>query len=324
MDIVVYSHLRWDFVYQRPQHLLTRAARDHRVLFIEEAMEDDDVFPGVRAERREAAPNVEVIVPHLPAGLSADEAERRLGAAITPFVERWVRGPLVLWHYSVMAEPLSRDLDAALTVFDCMDELAAFRGAPPELVEREQALIDRSDLVFTGGYSLYEAKRHRHPGVHAFPSGVDLDHFARARSEQPEPDSMAAIGRPRLVYAGVIDERVDLGLALGRQAQVAPHERHQPFSVFFEVPPRGPLPFSGLCIDPDPFEHGERVERGRSGRSLHSPEVLPQIVVDRLWMRRGNLHDDAAASMICQGCGEVGEVGHVVEDVMAQHDVGDR
>jgi UDP-galactopyranose mutase len=111
-----------------------------------------------------------------------------------------------------MALPFTEHVRASLVVYDCMDELSAFRGAPPELIERERRLLARADRVFTGGVSLYEAKRHLHRSVHAFPSSVDVPHFAAARKRQPDPEDQAPIGRPRLGFYGVIDERLDTDL----------------------------------------------------------------------------------------------------------------
>jgi UDP-galactopyranose mutase len=186
------------------------------------------------------------------------DRDRHVADLVGHHVAPWAAEPVLLWHLSVMAEPLSRDLDVALTVFDCMDELSAFRGAPPELVERERALLDRADLVFTGGYSLYEAKRHLHPSVHAFPSGVDLDHFARARTEQPEPAVLAGIPKPRLVYAGVIDERLDLAL-LDRVAA----------ADIGELVLVGPV----AKIDPEDVPRGARVHH----LGMQPYEALPSI-----------------------------------------------
>ena len=208
MDIIALSHLRWNFVHQRPQHLLSRAARHHRVLFVEEPMEGDEF----RFDEREVLPNVTVLVPRVPASMPPSHLEASLAVELRHRALAWGRDRLVVWHYSVMAEPLSRHLDPAVVVFDCMDELSAFRDAPPELVARERELIARADLVFTGGHSLWEAKRKLHPSVHAFPSSVDVSHFAAAREDQPEPSPLRGIGRPRLIYAGVIDERIDLSL----------------------------------------------------------------------------------------------------------------
>ena len=208
VDLVVLSHLRWDFVYQRPQHLISRAARRHRVLVVEEPIPGDNFG----MDRSELAPNLTVVRPVVPEGTPEPEADAFMARAIRNSVEGWRRDALVVWHYSVLAEPLSRDLRADVTVFDCMDELSAFRGAPPHMVERERALIARADLVFTGGHSLWEAKLPLHPSVHLFPSSVDVAHFLAGRAEQPEPAALSAIPHPRLVYAGVIDERIDMAL----------------------------------------------------------------------------------------------------------------
>jgi UDP-galactopyranose mutase len=125
--------------------------------------------------------------------------------------ERGARRPL-LWYYTPMALEFSDHVDASLVVYDCMDELSSFRFAPPSLLARERQLLEMSDVVFTGGRSLYEAKRERHANVHAFPSGVDIAHFARARTVLAEPSDQQSIERPRIGYYGVIDERLDYGL----------------------------------------------------------------------------------------------------------------
>lgn len=208
MDMVVLSHLRWDFVFQRPQHLVSHAARHHRALFVEEPVKGD----AFGLEQRQLTSNLRVVRPTVPAATSLATSEAWLSRAIRQLVDGWRRDEVLVWHYSVMAEPLSRELDAAVTVFDCMDELSAFRGAPPHLIDRERALLDRADLVFAGGYSLWEAKRRLHPRVHLFPSSVDVGHFSAARREQPEPRILRGVRHPRFVYAGVIDERLDLGL----------------------------------------------------------------------------------------------------------------
>jgi UDP-galactopyranose mutase len=118
----------------------------------------------------------------------------------------------VAWYYTPMMLGFSAHLRPRVTVYDCMDELSAFRGAPPELRERERELFARADLVFTGGHTLYEAKRAQHGDVHAFPSSVDVAHFAQARQLIADPADQAAIPHPRIGYCGVIDERMDLEL----------------------------------------------------------------------------------------------------------------
>ncbi len=203
------SHLRWDFVFQRPQHLMTRAAATHEVLYLEEAEEADVAAPRCDAFARDG---LTVLRPVLPRGLSPDVsvAMRRalLEAALAPLSDR----PLVLWFQSPMFMDVAGQIAADAVVYDCMDELAAFRGAPPAMLEMERRLLARADLVFTGGRSLFEAKRGRHPAVHCFPSSIDAVHFGRARGTLPEPASLAGIPRPRLGFFGVVDERMDLDL----------------------------------------------------------------------------------------------------------------
>lgn len=208
--LICFSHLRWHFVYQRPQHLMTRFARRMRVFFFEEPVLDDGSEP--RLELHQPAPGLTVAVPHLPHGLTPEEeivAQRRLLDRMC--TEHRIVRP-ALWYYTPMSGPFSEHLEAARTVYDCMDELAAFRGAPPAMLERERRLFERADLVFTGGYSLYEAKRRQHGNVHAFPSSVDVAHFGKARAHLPEPPDQAAIPHPRIGHYAVLDERLDRDL----------------------------------------------------------------------------------------------------------------
>jgi len=120
-----------------------------------------------------------------------------------------------------MALDFASEISPDVTIYDCMDELSLFRGAPARLCENEQELFERADLVFTGGASLFEAKRNRHPRVYAFPSGVDVPHFLRARTISKPVSEHCDIPRPRIGYAGVIDERMDLGL-IDRVAEMRP------------------------------------------------------------------------------------------------------
>jgi UDP-galactopyranose mutase len=213
-DLVCLSHLRWDFVYQRPQHLMSRFARDRRVFFFEEPVFfDPDVEDGpARLDVGERPGGIRVAVPRLPHGLSPEEVEAAQRDLLQGMLADHGVSDFVLWYYTPMALGFSDGLAPAAVVYDCMDELSLFRGAPPALLERERRLLELADLVFTGGQSLYEAKRERHPSVHAFPSSIDAEHFGRARRPAPEPADQAAIPRPRLGYFGVIDERIDLDL----------------------------------------------------------------------------------------------------------------
>ncbi|MFL6201006.1 MAG: glycosyltransferase family 1 protein [Thermoanaerobaculia bacterium] len=208
-DLVCLSHLRWDFVWQRPQHLMSRFARDRRVFFVEEPIREDTE---PRLEVSEKQGGVKVAVPHLPHGLSPEQAEAAQAGLLRDLLEEHEVAEYVLWYYTPMAVAFAEELEPLAVVYDCMDELSLFRGAPRELVERESKLLAAADLVFTGGQSLYEAKRERHPRVYAFPSSIEAEHFRRAREVCPEPADQRHLPRPRLGYFGVIDERIDLDL----------------------------------------------------------------------------------------------------------------
>src|SRR3954451_11862937 len=196
--LICFSHLRWNFVFQRPQHLMSRFARDMNVIFWEEPV---DIAPRETAflQVREAADaaNVRVVVPHLPQGMPDDAREATLARLLDAHIAS-IRGPLVAWYYTPMMLPFSRDIDPDVTVFDAMDELSKFKFAPVKLLDLEQELIDRADVVFTGGSSLYEAKKHRHDSVHCFPSSVDRAHFCKARAHQFDPADQEDLPRPRL------------------------------------------------------------------------------------------------------------------------------
>jgi UDP-galactopyranose mutase len=208
-DIVCFSHLRWNFVFQRPQHLFTRCAQSRRVFFFEEPYFDSDV-PRLDSSRDQSG--VIVVAPHLPGGLSSTEINAALRLLLDTLVVEERLAHVVAWYYTPMALAFSDHLRPAAIVYDCMDELAGFAGAPAGLLDAERALLARATVVFTGGHSLYQAKRTLHGNVHAFPSSVDIPHFARARQPQPDPHDQATIARPRLGFFGVIDERCDLDL----------------------------------------------------------------------------------------------------------------
>jgi UDP-galactopyranose mutase len=223
-DLVCLSHLRWDFVYQRPQHLLSRAAKQRRVFFFEEPVFVDGP---ARLDVSQRDENLYIVAPLLPTNLSLSKCviERLqpqfVDEECRPEVNRLQRGLLdemmttfditsfALWYYTPMALSFSDHLRPVATIYDCMDELSAFKNAPPALREQEAALLERATLVFTGGQSLYEAKRSLHPHVYAFPSSVDATHFRSARLPQQSPADQESIPHPRLGFYGVIDERFD-------------------------------------------------------------------------------------------------------------------
>ncbi len=212
LPVVVLSHLRWNFVYQRPQHVLSRLAASRPVLFVEEPVHDPRARP--HAELARPQPNVLVCRPHTPVSAPGfvDAHLPVLHGIIDELVRSEHIDDFVLWTYTPMPMPLVRKLGPLAIVYDCMDELSAFLGSPPELVPRERELFRVADLVFTGGPSLYRAKRDLHPAVHCFPSSVDVAHFARARDGLREAADQAPLPRPRLGFYGVIDERLDLRL----------------------------------------------------------------------------------------------------------------
>jgi UDP-galactopyranose mutase len=219
IDLICFSHLRWGFVYQRPQHLMSRFAKHRRVFFFEEP-----VFDAVTPElRHHICPQtgVHLVVPALPEGSSASNANKALRKLLASLLREQTIREYVAWFYTPMALGYAADLRPTVTLYDCMDELALFHGAPPELLHLERNLFERADLVFTGGLSLFEAKCERHKEVYAFPSSVDVPHFAQARIRQTEPVDQARIPRPRIGYAGVIDERIDTAL-LAELARLKP------------------------------------------------------------------------------------------------------
>ncbi len=214
-DIVCFSHLRWDFVFQRPQHLLTRAARSGRVFYFEEPLFESVLEPVMQA--RTVDGGVIVIQPVLPEGLQTKhDAVRIIEQAqhdlVHEFLEKWRIDHFVCWYYTPMALAFTADLEPEAIVYDCMDELSMFRGAPPELLNYERELLRRANVVFAGGSSLYESKKHRHPNVHLFASSVDVAHFAKSRVSQPDPEDQRHIPHPRIGFYGVLDERLDLEL----------------------------------------------------------------------------------------------------------------
>jgi UDP-galactopyranose mutase len=211
-DILTFSHLRWDFVFQRPQHLLSRLGKDRRVLFVEEPI----FSPGEPYwEKINGGGNVLVCRPHTPVeqGGFCDAQMPALKMLMAQLVREEQLSQYVAWFYTPMALPLAAMLVPQAVVYDCMDELSAFLHAPRQLLDNEAQLLALSDLVFTGGPSLYRAKKNRHPNVHCFSSSVDAEHFSKARTgEAREPARQAALPGPRLGFFGVIDERINLHL----------------------------------------------------------------------------------------------------------------
>lgn len=209
--VICFSHLRWDFVLQRPQHLMMRLARTRSVWFWEEPIPTDHHLPYLEFHAFEGT-TVQAIRPRIPAAADPANHLRILRMLCDQFLQVTGISIPILWFYTPQMWPIARHINNTAVVYDCMDELSAFDQADPALPKRERELMAVADVVFTGGQSLYAAKRHLHDNIHAFPSSVDSAHFLRARCGLPEPQDQTAIPRPRLGYYGVIDERLDLSL----------------------------------------------------------------------------------------------------------------
>jgi glycosyltransferase involved in cell wall biosynthesis len=219
--LLCFSHLRWNFVFQRPQHLMSRFARQMTVVYWEEPVEigpKETAYLQVR--QADDAANVRVVVPHLPEGMPEGAREGALKRLLDAHLASH-KGQLVAWYYTPMMLPFSKHITPDVTVYDAMDELSKFKFAPEHLLDYEQELIDRADIVFTGGSSLYEAKKGRHDNVHCFPSSVDRAHFAKARAHLFDPADQEDLPKPRLGFYGVIDERFDIEL-LDKAAAMRP------------------------------------------------------------------------------------------------------
>jgi UDP-galactopyranose mutase len=206
LDLLCFSHIRWDLVFQRPQHLMSRWAKTRRVFFVEEPVIEKGANV-IRISKRENG--VIVVTPHLNSEENKNAVQEKL---LSEFIKRQKINSYLSWYLSPMFLPYTSHLTPEFIVYDCMDELSGFAGAPPELLDNECQLFTMSDLVFTGGLTLYEAKSKLHPNIHAFPSSIDFHHFSKARQLQLDPLDQREIPSPRIGYYGVIDERMDQDL----------------------------------------------------------------------------------------------------------------
>lgn len=206
--ILCFSHLRWDFVFQRPQHILTRMAKRFAVYYIEEPKFNEGLANPYFEMTTEN--NITVMVPHLPTSSIDNTAD------LANLLDKWLAGSsinsFISWYYTPMALAFTEQLKPEIVVYDCMDELSAFKFAPASLLEREVQLLGIADVVFTGGKSLYNAKKHRHANVCLFPSSIDQTHFGKAKTIREIPSDQDNIPSPILGFFGVIDERFDIDL----------------------------------------------------------------------------------------------------------------
>lgn len=210
--LVCFSHLRWNFVRQRPHHLMRCFSRTQTVYFVEEALFDAD---SDRLEVLKPSDNLWVLIPHLKNGTRREEGIAKQKEMLAAFFIAHDITQYIFWYYTPMAVLVSDHFNPSLVVYDCMEEPTASPFASQTVSDREKELLRRADLVFTAGYSLYEAKKNRHPDVHVFPSGIDVDHFGQARLYTNDPPDQARIPHPRIGYFGVIDERIDVTLLEG-------------------------------------------------------------------------------------------------------------
>jgi UDP-galactopyranose mutase len=211
MDLICLSHIKWNFVYQRPQHLLNRFAINNRVFVIEEPVYDanSDYY---EASKPDAKANLWVVQLYVSKCSSPEKTNHVLKALLDSFIYSNDIAKYILWYYSPMALDFTDHLSPEMIVYDCMDELSAFKSPPKRIKETERDLLNLADLVFTGGHSLYKAKKDLHHNVHAFPSSIDKSHFYRARTLSADPEDQSSIPHPRLGFYGVIDERFNISL----------------------------------------------------------------------------------------------------------------
>lgn len=228
--IIVHCHLCWDWVWQRPQQFLSRLSQRHKILFVETVAPDPGLAaPLARFRMLPEYPNITILRLQFPQwkwsdSNYVDQERRRL-------VQDFIEGPHgeafrepIQWFYDPMAVPsFAGHMGEVLTVYDCMDELSKFRGAPPQIIERELLLLERADLVFTGGRRLFESKSQFHHNCHFYGCGVDVEHFGQARAGQTVvPAELASLPQPVVGYFGVVDERLDYEL-VAHLAESRPH-----------------------------------------------------------------------------------------------------
>ncbi|WP_374165938.1 glycosyltransferase family 1 protein [Arcticibacter sp. MXS-1] len=209
-NLMCFSHLRWDFVFQRPQHLLTRISECSTVYFMEEPIFDSKHEAYLTFSKRLS--NLWLCVPHLPEGLDKHQTNTLLTQLLDKYFQNKDLDDFAFWYYTPMALQFSEKYTPKMTIYDCMDELSAFKFAPKELTHLEKKLMQAADVVFTGGHSLYEAKKHQHPNIYPFPSSIDKAHFEKARKAKVEPADQSGIQGPKIGFYGVIDERFDIGM----------------------------------------------------------------------------------------------------------------
>lgn len=203
-NILCFSHLHWNFVYQRPQHLLSRFARQYHVYYFEEPCHGSDAYEIAQQD------GISIV------SLFVDDRDADRNGRLKRLIDRFIAErnikEFICWYYTPMALEYTAHLVPQVTVYDSMDELSAFRFAPPQLLPLENELFKKADVAFTGGHTLYQAKKDRHHNIHPFPSSIDKEHFQAARYNETEPADQKEIPHPRFGFYGVVDERFDIEL----------------------------------------------------------------------------------------------------------------
>src|SRR3954465_12353703 len=254
-ELVVLSHLRWTFVWQRPQHIVSRLAKDRRTWFVEEPIVAPVDEPVVRTEEHGLVTRV---------WLEAPGPERHIGFG-DPGAELYETelpailgdgGDRTLWLYTPMAYNLAQSIPHEILVYDVMDDLASFKGAPAGLRFAQQQAFHAADVVFTGGRSLFRSVAPYRPDAHLLASGVEPEHYALERPARREG------ARPVAGYVGVIDERIDLEL-VGGLAEALPEWEIQMIGPVVKIE-EGSLPQSDNLTYPgsQPYERLPHVMAG--------------------------------------------------------------
>lgn len=213
-DLICFSHLRWNFVFQRPQHLLTRWANEMKITFIEEPIFGNFSQNELRPSVSKDSSNITILAPHITEGTPEAEINAYLEKSIREYLGQNNIDDYILWYITPMAIPFSNNLTPRMVVYDCMDELSCFKGANPDLSKNEALLMKNADVLFTGGYNLYEYKKNMHTNIHPLPSSIDQKHFESGAGSIEPPDQVN-IPHPRVGFFGVIDERLDIELLDG-------------------------------------------------------------------------------------------------------------
>lgn len=267
--LIVFSHLRWNFVFQRPQHLLTRLAKHYKIIFVEEPVNTGDVH----IESNQVAKNITVLVPHtVEQGWGFNDEQINV---IGPMVQGWLEentsivspSQLGIWFYTPQAYPLKNFFAVDFTIFDVMDELSMFAHAPASLKARERELLEIADVVTAGGPSLARAKQSVRPDTLSLPSCVDAAHYSPRRANGAEAETHEGdalqhhIPGPRIGFFGVIDERLDIELL----AKVA------------DANPRWQVVMVGPVVKIDPATLPQRPNIHYLGGQSYN--ILPQLVL---------------------------------------------